>query len=258
MQRLGLDAVDLDVELRHRGAERRLDALQRALGLRVGDHGLRDRLQLAEVAIAVAQLDLHGKSGGIADALDRRRWQHQRPRLLNDGKLVVQSVDQRAQILAGAARIPVFQDDIADAGIGEARAVVECRDAGNGDDLRNARGLACNLGYLVEHLLGAVERGTVGQLHRRDQIALVFDRQETGGHARQAVTADRDQDQGDDDRDIAVRGHAADQPGIAALEPIIDIVEAPIKKIALLWRHRAAQPQRALRRLQGRRVDGAQ
>ena len=81
VQGLGLDPVHLDVELRHHRAERRTDALQRALRLRIGDDGAGDRLQLAEVGIAVAQLDLHGEAGGVADALDRRRRDHQDPRL---------------------------------------------------------------------------------------------------------------------------------------------------------------------------------
>ncbi len=53
-------------------------------------------------------------------------------------------------------------------------------------------------------------------------------------------------------------GEAADQPGIAVLEPVIDIVEAAVEPVALFRRHRRAQPQRALRRLQGRGVDGAE
>ena len=44
-----------------------------------------------------------------------------------------------------------------------------------------------DLGDLVERLLGALERGAVGQLHGGDQIALVLDRQEAGRHAREAV-----------------------------------------------------------------------
>jgi len=122
------------------------------------------------------------KARGVADALNGRRRQHQRPRLQERADLLVQSDHQRAQILAGAARVPVLQDDIGDAGIGEAGAVVECGDAGDGDDLGDARRLADDLADFVEHLLGAVERGAIGQLHGGDQVALVLDRQETGRH----------------------------------------------------------------------------
>ena len=120
MQGLGLDPVDLDVELRHHRTERRADALQRALGLRVGDDRVGDGLQLAEIGIAVAQLDLHGEAGGVADALDRRRRDHQDPRFLDRRHLLVQPDEQRPQILARAARAPLLQDQIGDAGIGEA------------------------------------------------------------------------------------------------------------------------------------------
>ena len=62
----------------------------------------------------------------------------------------------------------------------------------------------------------------------------------------------------DDHRQTAVRDQPADQPGISPLEPIVDRVEAAIEEIALLRRHRPAQPQRALRRLQRRGIDGAE
>ena len=215
MQRLGLDPVHLDVELRHHRAERRTDPLQRALRRRIGDDRAGDRLQLAEVGIAVAELDLHRKAGGVADALDRRRRDHQDPRLLDDGQLLVQSDEQRPQILALAARAPLFQDQIGDAGIGEAGRIVERGDAGNGDDLIDARGLAGYLADLGQHTLGTLKRRAIGQLHGDQQIALILDRNEAGRHPRQAVAGDADQDQRADDRNIAVRDQPADQPAIA-------------------------------------------
>ena len=81
VQDLGLDPVDLDVVLRHRRAERRGDALQRALRLGIRYDGAGDRLQLGEIGAAVTQLDLHGKACGIADALNGRRRDHQDARL---------------------------------------------------------------------------------------------------------------------------------------------------------------------------------
>src|SRR5580704_13185091 len=98
-----------------------------------------------------------------------------------------------------SSRAPVLQDQIGDAGIGKARTAVERRDAGDADHLFDPGRLAGQLADLVQHALGAVERGAVRQLHRRQQIALVLDRDKAGGHPRQAVTADADQDQRDDD-----------------------------------------------------------
>ena len=110
----------------------------------------------------------------------------------------------------------------------------------------------------VEHLLGSLERGAVGQLHGGDQIALVLDRQEAGRHPRQAVAADPDQHQCERDRHGGVPAQEGDQPRVAALDAVIDSVEAAVEEIALLRRHRRPQPERALRRLQRRRVDGGQ
>ena len=58
--------------------------------------------------------------------------------------------------------------------------------------------------HLIHHLLRPLERCAVGQLHGGQQIALVLDRDEAGRHARQAVAADADQDQRDDDGNAAV------------------------------------------------------
>ncbi len=258
MKRLRLDAVDLDIELRHHRAERGGDALQRALRCRVRHDRAGDRLQFGEIGGAVLQFDLHGKARGVADALDRRRRDHQHARFGNHRQPLVQPLEQRQQVFAGAALAPLGQHQVGDAGIRQARTAVERRDAGNRHDLVDARHLACDLLDLVQHLLGPLQRGAVRQLHRRQQIALVLDRDEAGRHARQAIAADADQDQRDQNGDVAVRDQLADQPGIAALHAVVDRVEAAVEPVALLRRHRPAQPERALRRLQRRRVDGRQ
>jgi hypothetical protein len=71
-------------------------------------------LQLGHVEAAVAQLDLHGEAGVVADALDRRRRHHQDIRLGDGGERRVQALEQRQQVLAFAALAPIFQDDIGD------------------------------------------------------------------------------------------------------------------------------------------------
>ena len=126
------------------------------------------------------------------------------------------------------------------------------------DHLIDARGLAGYLADLRKHTLGTLKRRTIRQLHGDQEIALILDRNEAGRHPRQAVAGDGDQDQRADDGNIAVRDQAADQPAIGSLDAVIDRVEAAIEEVALLRRHRPAQPQRALRRLQRGRVDGAE
>ncbi len=53
----------------------------------IGDHGVGRALQLGEIEAAVAQLDLHGEAAGIADALDRRRRQHEHAAVLDRREL---------------------------------------------------------------------------------------------------------------------------------------------------------------------------
>ncbi len=179
-------------------------------------------LQLDEVEAAVAQLDLHRHARGIADALDRRRRHHQNARFLNFIHGPVEACEQRQQALVFAALVPVFEDDVGDAGIGERGAVVERRDAGDADDLAHALGALGDFLNAVHHLLGALERCAVGQLNAGEQIALVLDRQEAGRNAGEAVNRHSGDDQRNRDHDAAAVGHASDQPRIATFEPVID------------------------------------
>ena len=169
----------------------------------------------------------------------------------------VQTREQRPQVLAFAALAPILQDDVGHAGARQRRAVVERRDAGDGDHLRDARRLAADIADLVEHLLGALERGAVGQLHQRDHVALVFDRQEAGGNAREPETGDTDEDERQEHHRHAVVDHARDQPRVAMLGRAVSPVEPAIEDVAPLRRHRGPQPHRGLGRLQGGGVDRA-
>ena len=72
-ERLGLDAVDGDVELGRAGPERRGQPLQRGLRIAVADDVVGQGLQQRVVEIAVLDLDLHGEAADVADALNRRR-----------------------------------------------------------------------------------------------------------------------------------------------------------------------------------------
>ena len=82
VQGLGLDAVNVDGELRHGRAEWRQDVLQRALAVRSGNDIVGDALQFRQIETAVLQLKLEGEAACIADALNRRRWHDDDARLL--------------------------------------------------------------------------------------------------------------------------------------------------------------------------------
>src|SRR6202011_6394768 len=97
---------------------------------------------------------------------------HKDPRFRDRCKLLVEAYDQRPQILAGPARAPVLEDQIGNAGVGEARTAVEGRYAGDADDLLDAWRLAGHFADGIEHTLGAIERGAVWQLHRGQQVEI--------------------------------------------------------------------------------------
>ena len=161
-QRLRLDAVNLHDELRHIGAERSLHALQATLRLRVADDGAGNRLQLREIERAVAQLHHHGEAACIPDALDRGRRQHGDLGFHDLVELAIERREERPQLLVLATRIPVFQDDVDDAGIGERGIVVERGDARDGERRFDAWRLAGDLGHALQGVVGAFERSAVG------------------------------------------------------------------------------------------------
>ncbi len=156
-------------------------------------YGLGEALQLGVVERAVADLHLHRGAGDVADALDGRRRDHQRRAVGMSLTRAVEALVEPEQILAFAALVPILEDDVGDAGVGEAGAVVERRKAGDGDDLLDA-GLRLDArGDVVERARGALERGALGQLHDDEEVALVLDGQEAGRHAAEAAHGEADE-----------------------------------------------------------------
>ena len=227
-----------------------------ALGVR--NHCLDDVLQLGEVEGAVTQLHLHGHTGGVAYALDRRRRQHHHPRVLDHVKRLGERAEHRQQALCAAALVPIVQHDVGDAGAGERCRAVEHGDAGNGDDLLHPGGLARDLLDPFESLLRALQRGAVGQLHGGDQVALILDRQEGGRNAGEQIPDDTDEDEHRHHPGTAARDDTLDQRDVAALGPLVDTVEGAIDDVALFDRHCWTQPQGTLRGLERRGIDRAE
>ena len=132
----------------------------------------------------------------------------------------VQPAVDRSEILALRLQplVPVLEDDEGDAGVGEARPVVEDGDAADRDHVLDAGDLAGDPLDLLQHPIGSLLRGAVGQLRGDDQIALVLVRQERGRHARQSPDRDADQNEREGDDEGAAVNEGADEPGVAAFE----------------------------------------
>src|SRR5207248_5997294 len=92
---------------------------------------------------ATLELELHLEAVGVPQPEDGGRHHRDDDGGFDLGGLGEQVLDDRAQILArlAGALAPVLEDDVDDAGIGERGAVVEQRDAADGDEMVDARGL---------------------------------------------------------------------------------------------------------------------
>ena len=175
------------------------------------------------------------------------------------GMLVQRGLQVRGRWRAGPRPVPrsrpVLQHHIDRAGGGERGVVVQRRDAGDLDRLVHAGRGARDRRGLRQHRIGAFQRRAVRQLQAEHQVALILDRNERGGQPRDAPDAKPARDQRQQRQRPGVARHAADQRRIATLQRRVGAVEAAEEEVALLHRHRRAQPQRALRRLQRRGVD---
>src|SRR6185295_17896861 len=169
---------------------------------------LRKSLQLGVVERAVADLDFHRGAGDVTDALDGRRRNDQRGAVVDVFDTRRQALVEAEQVLAFFALIPILEDHVGDAGVGQTGAVVEGGEAGDGDDLFDAwLGLHAR-GDVVERARGALQRGALGELHDDEEVALVLDEQKAGRYAAQAVYGEADE-AGDDQRhSAAVSDHA--------------------------------------------------
>ena len=137
---LGLDPVDLHKELRRACPECRGEPLKRRLGIAIRDDGVGQALKHGVVEIAVFELDLHGEAADVADALNWRRRERECERFRHALQGAVESQGDRAGVLSRLleAHVPILEDDEGDAGVGEARQVVEDGDAADGDHMLDA------------------------------------------------------------------------------------------------------------------------
>ena len=96
------------------------------------------------------------------------------------------------------AFVPLLHHDEGDARVGEAGAIVENRDAADGDDMLDAGDFRRESLDLRQHRVGAFLRRPVRQLHDDDHVALILGRQESGRHPGQRP--DGEDDEGDSAR----------------------------------------------------------
>ena len=152
-KRLRLDAVYIDKDLRRARAECRGDPLKRRLRVGVGDHGVGQSLKQGVVEIPIPKFDLHREAADVADALDWRRGEREGESLRHALQPAVEALEDRADVLPWLfeTRVPILQDDEGDAGVGEARQIVENGYAADGDHVLDPGNLAGHALDLLQH-----------------------------------------------------------------------------------------------------------
>ena len=209
--------------MRHAGSQGGECILDARVGLGRLDHAVGCLAELLEVTTAVNQLVLHLKAARNAEPVDGRGNQHATARLGPLRHHLGQLGLDAGQVFAFATVFPVLEHDVDQTAVGQGRiarqhrVAVEGRHPTEADRVQHARHLEGRVDHLLEHMLGALEGCGVGQLHGHHHIALVFDRQEIGGHTAEAVTGSSDQDDAERRRTQPLAQQRANQAQIRRL-----------------------------------------
>ncbi len=262
-QLLGLDAVQVGVELRHVDLVARERRAQLRRLARLLHEGLRGGEELL-VADRAAVFQLHLEAAHRAEALHRRRREHGDERILDGAVLLVQLAGDGATRQVGRlALVERLERDEHDAG---ARAVGEAvdRQAREGHGAFHAGVLQGDVRHAADHVLGAVQRGAVGQLREAHQVLLVLHRHEAARHAVEQQRGQADQRQIDAQHDGLAADHARCAAAIRfrrGTEHAVERAEDPTQaafhhtRQQVLRRVMALEQQRGQRRRQRERVE---
>ena len=169
------------------------------------DHRVGGLAQSRIVETSAEQLQLHLETAGIADALDRRRHDDECAAFGHRLELFLQSRKHRHQrlVLRFFAFAPIVEDHVVDAGVGKRRAVVEDRDAGDGDDGLHARRRQRGFRRLLQRIDRSSERRAVRHLHGDHRVALVLVGDKGGRQAADAEDSQSRDDEPDDHHEAA-------------------------------------------------------
>src|SRR5208282_1157019 len=110
------------------------------------------------------QHELHLKAAGVADALDRRRWQDEQLAVGSrvESALQMLGYGQDVRAFRLAALVPWLEHDEADAGVGEVGKIVEYGLSGNRDDSVDPGRIEGDLGGAIECRCRSPNRRPVG------------------------------------------------------------------------------------------------
>ena len=176
--RLGLDAIDLDIKLWHVGL---VANEANAHAWRLHRCGLQRVGRLLERAVARARTVFEEQriARALAKTEDRRRVQHEGKAFLDLGDL---GLDIGGNLLGAAVALVEGLQDRKGNGIIRRIGLLCGVETGQSDHVGNTIRAERDVHHPLQHGIGALQRGTLGQLHAGDQIELVLGRNEATRH----------------------------------------------------------------------------
>ena len=255
-ERLRHRSIDIQVELRAVGAEGgKTDAQKTRPVLRGAENLLHRLLQLAEPGSG-AIFDDHLESKGVSQARDRRGRQHGNLRVPNRQKFFLQLGEKIRLGKPGRTLVPVLIHDEGRDDVGKLGRI-ERRIAADGHPAFDARDIFEHGVDVGRQLAHPRLRGAGGKPRRDNAVSLVFQRHEGGRIDRKGGCRQADDDEENTNHRPRALHHPAHDADVAFLHRAVDSIEAPIKPVHLSILGHRPQIQRALRRLQRQRIDGA-
>ncbi len=214
-EHLRLVAVDVEIELRRVGGEGREHAGQFRLLVGRDQHRPRDRGDV-ERRLALQRLQHELEAAGAAETEDRRQVERERDGLVDRRELRPQLRDDGGRRARGVAALVIGRElDDEERLVGRGHAVEEV-EADDRQHARDAGHALIDVLRLRDHVAGAVERGALGQPHRREQRALILLGQEALRRQREQIAGRRRAPRSSARRRASeTRTSRCDQPAIA-------------------------------------------
>ena len=222
---LGFDAIHIGLDLRNAYLVIREHTDQLGLLTRLRDDRLRRAIELVVADVrAILELQLEAADG--AEALHRRRWEHDDLCVLDRAERAVELVrDVQSIQFLRFALVEVIEREEND---GRVRAVGE---TGNGQSrelhrVRDARCLQSDVADATYDFFGAIERCRIRQLNHRHDVLLVLDRDEAFRHDLEHDVGQHQQAGENAHRDGLVREHAPHAAHVLRAGSIEELIEA--------------------------------
>ena len=210
-----MGAVDFEFELRRASAEAGDQRDEARFVLRGSKELLRGGFECVESGV-VEVLHLDFEAPSITETTQWRRWQHEHAPFLNGGEFFADAGEKAVAFHLGRGALgEVIEDEEGRADVGLIR-LQNGGVTGDGEGVRDAGDLLRHAVHLAHDSIGAVEGGSIGELHEHDGVTHVLSWDVAAGHSIEDLLREEEQP------DVA-KDHQKREADELSYEPSIEV-----------------------------------